>query len=271
MEREVRARRRPPAYGARQQEEKGPDGILIAVIAQCCLCVLVVLGVYLTGYFQGSVQNLLREPYASMIGEQQLFSQVIDFIEDKTGIPLHETAQKLRDSLNGLFLTGKGGQLEVQAQSGGAIPAPENMSLAPLLATAPAIYPVSEYTMTSSYGYRWHPITGKLDFHTGVDLAAPMGARIGAVYPGTVSEIGESEIYGNYIVIDHANGLQSEYCHCSEIVAPLNAKVRQGETVALVGSTGMSTGSHVHLNIMQDGIHYDPMDVLAVLEESSGS
>ncbi len=271
MEREVRARRRPPAYGARQQEEKGPDGVLIAVIAQCCLCVLVVLGVYLTGYFQGSGQNLLREPYASMIGEQQLFSQVIDFIEDKTGIPLHETAQKLRDSLNGLFLTGKGGQLEVQAQSGGAIPAPENMSLAPLLATAPAIYPVSEYTMTSSYGYRWHPITGKLDFHTGVDLAAPMGARIGAVYPGTVSEIGESEIYGNYIVIDHANGLQSEYCHCSEIVAPLNAKVRQGETVALVGSTGMSTGSHVHLNIMQDGIHYDPMDVLAVLEESSGA
>ncbi len=116
--------------------------------------------------------------------------------------------------------------------------------------------------MTSPFGWREHPISGAEDFHRGVDIAAASGSGIYASLPGRVAEVDSSPIYGNYITLDHGGGLTTTYCHCDSIAAPLGANLRRGELVALVGSTGISTGPHVHFEISKDGRYYNPAWVL---------
>ena len=78
----------------------------------------------------------------------------------------------------------------------------------------------------------------------------------------TGSIVGEDEIAGKYIRLTHADGLETFYCHCSEILAPMTAVIRQGETIALVGSTGMATGPHLHFEVRINGLKYDPARLL---------
>ncbi|MDD6526538.1 MAG: M23 family metallopeptidase, partial [Oscillospiraceae bacterium] len=94
------------------------------------------------------------------------------------------------------------------------------------------------------------------------DIAAPLGTKIKAAYNGTVSRTGEDSRSGKYIYLSHSNGLETLYCHCSSILAKKGAKIRQGETIALVGSTGWSTGPHLHFEIHKNGERIDPMPFL---------
>lgn len=124
------------------------------------------------------------------------------------------------------------------------------------------VSPVSSTRYTSAFGYRINPITNTKAFHTGLDIAAPLGTKIKAAYNGTVSRTGEDSHSGKYIFLSHANGLETFYCHCSQILAKEGAKIRQGETIALVGSTGWSTGPHLHFEIHKDGKRLDPLPFL---------
>lgn len=130
--------------------------------------------------------------------------------------------------------------------------------------TEPIVSPVDSTRYTSEYGYRINPITGVRALHTGLDIAAPLGTKIRAAYNGTVSKTGEDSRSGKYIYLSHSNGLETLYCHCSSILAEEGANIRQGETIALVGSTGWSTGPHLHFEIHKDGVRLDP---LVFLEE----
>lgn len=163
---------------------------------------------------------------------------------------------------------GQGGQMPVTAQEGELLYPPEGYSLAPAVLSQKMTAPVDAGT-TSPYGYRIHPITGETDFHTGVDLGAAMGTPIRAAFAGTVTEVGESDIFGNYIVVTHSDSLSTRYCHCSEIVAPEGSVIRQGETVAKVGSTGMSTGPHLHFEMKIDGVNVDPEPFLPQAQQPS--
>ncbi len=122
--------------------------------------------------------------------------------------------------------------------------------------------PVENFRYTSYYGYRVNPITKKRGFHTGIDMAAEEGTKIRAVLDGKVTKTGEDSRAGKYIYLLHENGLTTLYCHCSEILAEKGAVIRQGETVALVGSTGMSTGPHLHFEVIQNGVKTDPYPLL---------
>lgn len=118
--------------------------------------------------------------------------------------------------------------------------------------------PLSSGTLTSGYGYRTDPTGGGEQFHRGVDIAAPAGSPIAAMYDGRVAAVGESASLGRYIRIDHGDGVEVLYAHCAEIIAPQGAAVRAGERVALVGSSGDSTGNHVHVQVSADGVVYNP-------------
>ncbi len=122
--------------------------------------------------------------------------------------------------------------------------------------------PIENPRYTSYFGYRTNPITGEYSFHTGVDIAADTGTKIRAAFSGRVTKTGEDDRAGKYIFLEHDNGLVTFYCHCSEILAVKGANILQGETVALVGSTGWSTGPHVHFEVRKDGEHIDPMKLL---------
>lgn len=140
--------------------------------------------------------------------------------------------------------------------------AEENTSFAPLRVTATILSPIEDGRYTSFFGYRINPITNKFSFHTGLDIAAGEGTKIRAAYNGTVLRTGEDDRSGKYILLSHDDGFITFYCHCSEILAPMGARLRQGETIALVGSTGWSTGPHLHFEVRKDNIRYNPLPLI---------
>ncbi len=119
-------------------------------------------------------------------------------------------------------------------------------------------YPLQEGILTSGFGKRPSPFSGKPSYHPGIDLAAPKGTPVMACASGTVKEIAYNKIYGKYIIVEHKDGRVSLYGHLSETYAILNEKVKSGTIIAAVGSTGMSTGPHLHFEIRENGVPKNP-------------
>jgi murein DD-endopeptidase MepM/ murein hydrolase activator NlpD len=119
------------------------------------------------------------------------------------------------------------------------------------------------YALTSSFGWRTSPTRGGADFHTGQDFARPQGSPVTAVSRGIVVYTGWSGGYGNLIRVRHANGVESWYAHLSTIEVQAGDEVEAGDQLGAVGSTGNSTGPHLHLEIRVDDQPVDPMPWLA--------
>ncbi|MEE0980439.1 MAG: M23 family metallopeptidase, partial [Acutalibacteraceae bacterium] len=102
----------------------------------------------------------------------------------------------------------------------------------------------------------------KYGLHTGVDIAADEGTGIVAAYNGVVKDTGYGEKKGNFVLMEHSDGTQTLYCHCSEILVTEGSVIRAGELIALVGNTGWSTGPHLHFEIRIDGSSVDPLDYI---------
>ena len=118
---------------------------------------------------------------------------------------------------------------------------------------------VSTY-ITSSYGTRTHPVTGKVKTHTGIDIGAAHGTNIYAATDGKVIVSGwNAGGYGNYVVIDHGGGVTTLYAHCSSLAVSSGQTVTKGQVIAKCGSTGMSTGPHLHFEVLINGGHTNPM------------
>ncbi len=122
-------------------------------------------------------------------------------------------------------------------------------------------WPAPGYTtITSNFGYRTHPVTGTYKYHSGTDISAPTGASIVAAASGTVIMAGyNAGGYGNYVVIDHGGGVTTLYAHASSLCVSTGQTVTQGQLIAKVGSTGMSTGPHLHLEVQVNGQRTDAM------------
>ncbi|WP_300382030.1 M23 family metallopeptidase, partial [Clostridium sp.] len=116
--------------------------------------------------------------------------------------------------------------------------------------------------VTDPYGPRTNPVTGAAGFHTGVDLGDPYGANVSASKSGEVVYSGWIDGYGNTVIIDHGSGFQTLYGHNSSLLVSVGQKVSRGETISLVGSTGMSTGPHIHWEIRINGQHVNPLNYL---------
>jgi len=114
--------------------------------------------------------------------------------------------------------------------------------------------------VTSLYGYRINPISGGREFHWGIDIGLPTGTPILAGLNGTVVAVGyDAGGYGNYVVIEDENGTQARYAHCHEVFVTVNQPVRLGDVIASVGSTGASTGPHLHMEISVRGQRLNPI------------
>ncbi len=119
-------------------------------------------------------------------------------------------------------------------------------------------FPLKTFRLTSSYGMRANPVTGNIVMHKGIDLAAPSGTEVLAVSDGVVEGIGYDSIYGNYIVLSHTGNLSSLYGHLQKVETVLRAEVKSGTIIGRVGSTGQSTGPHLHFELRQNGKAFDP-------------
>lgn len=121
-------------------------------------------------------------------------------------------------------------------------------------------WPLANYVcFTGKFGYRVHPITGAWQLHAGVDIAAAGGTKIYAAQSGTVSMSRNNGAYGLTVIIDHGQGLQTVYGHCSQLLVSEGQHVERGQTIALVGMTGGATGNHLHFEVREWTVPVDPM------------
>lgn len=124
-------------------------------------------------------------------------------------------------------------------------------------------WPCPSYTRISSdYGFRNHPILGIEKFHNGVDMAAPGGTNILAAYDGTVVAASYSASMGNYVMLDHGDGLVTIYMHASKLLVSNGQDVSRGDVIALVGTTGTSTGNHLHFTVRNNGEYVSPWNYI---------
>lgn len=234
------------------------------VFVQVAVCAFVILLIFLAGKFSPSTFEFVKDEFGRIMSVDMSAQELLDSAkgaaedvmgssEEKTTESTTTTEDKNKEELNG-----EGGEdnedtaVAVMASLG------KNDKIA---------VPVSG-RVTSRYGYRTNPISGNYGLHTGVDIAATEGTNIVAAYNGVVKDTGYGNKKGNYVLMEHSDGTETLYCHCSKVLVEEGTVIRAGETIALVGSTGWSTGPHLHLEIHnKNGSTVDP---LSVIEEKDG-
>ena len=130
----------------------------------------------------------------------------------------------------------------------------------------PSVHPVADLQFTSNFGIRSDPFRGTAAMHAGVDIPGPIGTPIYATADGIVDRAERAGGYGNLVEINHGKGIQTRYGHLSKILVADGARVRRGQLIALMGSTGRSTGSHLHYEVRIDGHAVNPVPFLTTAD-----
>lgn len=130
------------------------------------------------------------------------------------------------------------------------------------LASFPNIWPTDGGIISSNYGGRIDPVSGGYEYHCGLDIAVDFGTPVYATAAGKIEQSGWNGGYGRYVRIDHGNGYETAYGHMSALAVSAGQKVAKGEIIGFVGSSGYSTGPHVHYEVLADGQNVDPSYVL---------
>lgn len=199
-----------------------------------------------------SIVNTLKEKESTNIDNiaivEKYETSKKDFIEEETAIEqLFKEPEKVQ------VVTAN---RNVRVASSGFVNTSSNISGTSTSLGISLIRPISG-TISSRFGVS---SSIRRAAHTGLDISAPAGTAIGAAAAGTVTFSGYKGSYGNMLVINHGNGVQTYYGHCSQLYASTGESVSQGETVATVGSTGNSTGPHLHLEVRVNGVAYNPQN-----------
>ena len=127
-----------------------------------------------------------------------------------------------------------------------------------MLIHTPSIWPVHGW-VTSGFGFRVNPFTGLTQMHEGLDISNRIGTLVVATADGIVSDTGKDYSYGNVVVISHGFGMASRYCHLNKIFVRAGQKVKRGDKIAEIGTTGRSTGPHLHYEVRVNGIPANPV------------
>lgn len=128
--------------------------------------------------------------------------------------------------------------------------------------SVPSMKPVTSLQFTSFYGVRSDPFRGTAAMHAGVDIPGPIGTPIYATADGIVGRAGWTGGYGNMVEVEHGGALQTRYGHMSKVLVQAGARVKRGQMIGLMGSTGRSTGSHLHYEVRMDGHAVNPIPYL---------
>ncbi len=222
----------------RENKDKKKDFFTHIIAVQAIVTILLTGGLYAVKKMSPRNFLILKETYNQIMEKdmtvKEVFSEIKNFMSPPSG----------------------GDDISVfSAQTG--------TTFSPYYISSRICTPVSG-KISSPFGYRINPVTKSFSFHSGLDISADAGEQIKAAYYGKVSRVSYDDISGNYIELTHSDGLVTRYLHCSEIIAEEGMVVRQGETIALVGSTGRSTGPHLHFVIEIDGEKVNPAYVLPV-------
>lgn len=220
------------------------------MLVQAVVCIVAVVFVFLLGKLSPKTFEYIKNEYDRIMSVDmdagEMAASAKKIAEKANGSVSEQSAVKQEDT--------EIKNTSVKSASDGEVVAVMSMFRSDEEITVPVHGEIS-----SEYGNRTNPVTGEYLMHSGVDIAADQGTEIRAAYSGIVSEVGSNSVGGNYISLVHKDGSETLYCHCSKIIAEKGAVIRAGETIALVGSTGRSTGPHLHFELTVDGNTVDPL------------
>ena len=247
--------RAKPKAGKRKKQASGPDWLVSVCTAQLMLAAVGIALLLLTARFFPASFNSIKAEFGRIMQNDMSVSQIVSTVRSVL------TPETVTEKVTEESSTAYEEESTVPEAAGGEdveiYKATDTVCFAPLDTTVPICVPV-QGRISSRFGYRVHPVTGEFGIHNGTDIAADEGTPIYAAFNGTVEETGYTSVRGNYIILSHGSNTQTIYLHCSEIVAPEGANVRSGEIIAKVGSTGRSTGPHLHFSIKVDGKYCNP-------------
>lgn len=229
--------------------EKKKNSTNSVMIVQLVVCIFAVVSVFLIGRLSPQTFEFIRDEYNRIMSvdmdAKEIASSAKKVIERAEATDEGQTAEKS---------TERKSVSTVKSAADGEV-----MAVMSLFKSDEEITVPVHGEITSEYGNRTNPVSGEYLMHSGVDIAASQGMEIRAAYSGIVSEVGSNSVGGNYISLVHKDGSETLYCHCSKIIAEKGDVIRAGETIALVGSTGRSTGPHLHFEITVDGKTENPL------------
>jgi murein DD-endopeptidase MepM/ murein hydrolase activator NlpD len=155
--------------------------------------------------------------------------------------------------------------------NGGPVRSTISTPIAPTMGVSiPSRAPLAASTTSSSYGMREHPVLGVMKAHKGIDLSAPVGTAVYATADGTVERADWFSSYGLYVAIEHGSDLETRYAHMSRLAVAAGQHVRKGEIIGYVGSTGRSTGPHLHYEVRVGGQAVNPIPYMAETRANGG-
>lgn len=126
----------------------------------------------------------------------------------------------------------------------------------------PSLWPTASRIVTSPYGYRKDPFTGKLSFHRGIDIGGKLNDPVYAAARGTVHTVGSDKLHGNHVIVEHSEGLRTWYMHLNKATVKKGDAVDKGQIIGKLGTTGRSTGPHLHYEVIKSGKSIDPRTYL---------
>lgn len=246
-------------HNTTEQMQRG-EGCLRLVFIQGVICALIVLSCLALRYAAPKAYASIKTAYNNAVKTEDItfediksfFSRLGNFVftdEKQTNssvtsnIPQNESSSGIAES------EGTGGS-DVKVL-------PSTVTDKAYLLTSPICVP-TKGTVTSEFGPRIHPIFKTEGFHTGIDIASKLGTPITSAFSGVVYEVGQSEAYGNYVIMKHSDSLFTFYGHCDSVKVEKSMVIRAGEIIAYMGSTGYSTGPHLHFEIRINGKSVDP-------------
>ncbi len=273
-----------------QKTKKPCDPKLNFLISQLIVCCLALLAAFAIKFTGGNIYSAVRNKYNCLFNNSLSISEVMNAMSRKldlsssqvnsdpeviqTGtVPLNESNNKstlpeseTQDSVNSSVSE----ENSVNASNSNSSESSDSelktvnlsMSVEPQKTNINDMTVPVNGTVTSPFGYRKHPIYGSYLFHSGVDIGVDSGTDIKAALSGTVEEAEYSSSYGYYIIVSHTDSVKTVYAHCSKLLKSAGETIKQGDVIALSGSTGVSTGPHLHFEIRVGGICIDPLWIL---------
>ncbi len=238
-----------------KKNETKKDSFVFVMIIQSIVCAVLIV-IFLLALKSGSgLARILTEGYKAFTKNDYSSESVSDAF-----VKLEEYAEAFANNSENVNEGLPSGGKDIVFSSLDAL---EGVCMRDVQLGFDMISPLNDYVITSRFGYRISPISGNMGVHTGLDMAADYGQSIYACADGSVLESGWDSSYGNYVKLQHKDNVVSIYAHCSKLCVDVGDLVKAGDVIAKVGSTGDSTGNHLHFEVRQDNIRINPENLFA--------